>query len=184
MTGRNILEGLEFQDPFAQDDERFRADLRIYFPSITEAAVDYISQSLYPAIYDGSYGYTTPTYRAEVFITEAFFTCNTNWLANGYEAKTFAYLFSVFPSLHGQDIPYTYYNGPTPSVANDTLAVIMQEYFTNFAITGNANGPGLPYFPQYGTDRTLLNLNLSSISTMHDDLSTVRCSWWQKGLYF
>ena len=184
MTGHNILEGLEFQDPFAQDNARFEADLRIYFPTITDAVVNYISETLYPPVYDGSYGYTTPTYRAEVFITEAFFTCNNNWLGHAYGNKTFAYLFSVPPSLHGQDIYYTYYDGPSVNVANDTLAITMQKYFTNFVINHDPNGPGLPAFPQYGADSTLLNLNVSTISTIQDNVSFLRCAWWQKGLYF
>jgi carboxylesterase type B len=184
MTGHNILEGLAFMDPFAQDNDKWEADLRIYFPTINDATVKYISQTLYPPIFDGSHGYTSQTYRSEVFVTEAFFTCNNNWLARASANKTFGYLFSVPPSLHGQDITYTYYNGPAATVANDTLAVIMQKYLTNFAINHDPNGPGLPAFPQYGPGSTLLNLNLSSISTIQDPTSAQRCAWWQKGLYF
>jgi len=90
----------------------------------------------------------------------------------------------VSPSIHGQDIPYTYYDGPSTSVENDTLAVHMQDYFTNFVIAGNPNGPGLLSFPEYGAESTLLNFNLSSISLTKDILSDTRCLWWQKGLYF
>jgi len=187
MVGHNLDEGIEFMDPFAQDEAQFEADLRIYFPTITDATIQYISKTLYPPIFDGSYNYTTPTYRNDLLISEAFFTCNTHWLSLAYASQTYAYIFSVYPSLHGDDIPYTYYNGPTAAVENDTLAVTMQEYFTNFAMTGDPNGKGngerIPHFPMYGEGSTCLNLNLTFIGTIEDDTANERCSWWQKGLY-
>lgn len=116
-------------------------------------------------------------------ITEAFFTCSTNYLARAYSNKTYNYYFTVPPALHGDDIAYTYFNGPAADVKNDTLAVTMQEYFTNFAITGNPNGRGVPEFPQYGENSTVLNLNITSIGPMKDNAANKRCLWWQKGLY-
>jgi carboxylesterase type B len=183
MTGHNINEGIEFMDPFAQDETRFEADLRIYFPTITDAAIQYISKTLYPPVFDGSYGYTTETARSDLMITEAFFTCSTNMLARAYGDQTYNYFFTVPPSLHGDDIAYTYFNGPSASVHNDTLAVIMQEYFTNFATTGNPNGPGLPNFQTYGEGSVVQNLGLATIGPVPDNAANPRCLWWQKGLY-
>ncbi|KAG0650086.1 Carboxylesterase patB [Hyphodiscus hymeniophilus] len=183
MAGHNLDEGISFEDAYAQDEERFEADFRIYFPTITDAEIQYISKVLYPPVFDGSYGYTSYTLRGDYWVTEAFFTCSTNYLARAYGSQTYNYIFSVPPSLHGDDIPYTYFSGPNPSVKNDTLAVIMQEYFTNFAITGSPNGPGLPHFPQYGSSSTVQNLGLSSIGPVPDNVANPRCLWWQKGLY-
>lgn len=193
MVGHNIDEGLEFQDPFAQTNEVFEKDLRIYQPTITDDAINYISKTLYPEKYDGSVGksivgfpngYTTPTGRAALMVTEWYFTCNTNWLMKAFGNRYWSYIFTVPPSLHGQDILYTYYNGPNyPSVQNNTLAQIMQRYFTTFAETGNPNGLGLPHFPTYGNDHTCLNLNLTFIGTLPDNAANYRCDWLQKGLY-
>jgi len=183
MAGHNIDEGIEFMDPFAQDEERFEADMRIYFPTITDTAIQYISKTLYPPVFDGSIGYTTPTVRMDLLITEAFFTCSTNILARAYGDQTYNYIFTVPPSLHGDDIAYTYYNGPSASVKNDTLAVIMQEYFTNFAISGNPNGPDLPHFQTYGTGNVVQNLGLDTIGPVPDNAANPRCLWWQKGLF-
>ncbi|KAK4935534.1 hypothetical protein LTR10_023445 [Elasticomyces elasticus] len=183
MAGHNILEGLEFMNPFAQNETAFEDTLRVYFPTITDAEVQYISYTLYPPVFDGSIGYTTPTGRSELMITEAFFTCNTNYLARAYNNDVFNYIFSVPPSLHGDDIAYTYYDGPSASVKNDTLAIIMQEYFTNFVMTSNPNGAGLPTFPTYGAGTTVLDLNLTSIGPIQDNTANERCLWWQKGLY-
>jgi carboxylesterase type B len=185
MVGHNLDEGLEFMDPFAQDEARFEADLRFYDPTITDAAIKYIANKLYPPIFNGSYPYVSPTGRMDRLITEAFFTCNTNWLATAAFDQTYSYIFSVPPSLHGDDIPYTYYNSPnSAAVKNDTLAQIMQRYFTRFAEVGDPNAPGVPFFPVYGENQTCLNLNLTSVGTIKDNAANERCTWWQKGLYF
>jgi carboxylesterase type B len=183
MAGHNINEGIEFMDAFAQTEARIEADFRIYFPTITDAAIQYITQTLYPPVFNGTFGYTTETERGALWVTEAFFTCSTNYLARAYGEKTHNYIFSVPPSLHGDDIWYTYYDGPSPLVQNDTLAVIMQDYFTNFAITGNPNGPGLPNFPTYGSGSTVQNLGLATIGPIQDNAANQRCLWWQKGLF-
>jgi carboxylesterase type B len=183
MAGHNIQEGLEFMDPFAQDEERFEEDLRIYFPTISDDVVQYISDVLYPPIYDGSHAYFNPTGRGELMITEAFFTCNTNWLGRALNYQTYNYIFSVYPSLHGDDIPYTYYDGPSPSVKDDALAITMQRYFTRFAETGSPNSVGEPFFPQYGTDTICQDLNYI-ISPDMDNAANGRCDWWQLSLFY
>ncbi len=184
MVGHNLDEGLEFMDAYAQNETTFEEDFRIYFPTITDDAIQYLSKTLYPPVFDGSYGYTTPTGRGDLMISEAFFTFSTNYLGRAYKNQTYNYIFSVAPSLHGDDIVYTYYNGPAPGVKNNTLAVTMQDYFTSFVMTGNPNRPGLPNFPQYGSDNIALNLNLTFINTIKDNTANARCLWWQKGLYY
>ncbi|KIW69058.1 hypothetical protein, variant [Phialophora macrospora] len=183
MAGHNLNEGIGFMDPFAQNETVFETDLRIYFPTISDATVKYISHTLYPPVYDGSAGYTTPTGRSALMITEAFFTCSTNMLARAYNNSVFNYIFSVPPSLHGDDVYYTYYDGPNAHVQNDTLAITMQRYFTGFVMTGNPNAAGLPPFPKYGAAATVQNLNLTTIAPVKDNAANERCLWWQKGLY-
>ncbi|KFX96250.1 hypothetical protein V490_03445 [Pseudogymnoascus sp. VKM F-3557] len=139
MAGHNIQEGIQFMDPFAQTEDRFEENLRIYFPTITEDIVHYISKVLYPPDYSGLQGYNSPTTRSALMITEGFFTCNTNWLGKALKYDTYNYIFSLWPSLHGDDIWYTYYNGPQPLVKDNALAVTMQRYFTSFAQTGSPN---------------------------------------------
>lgn len=170
-------------DPWAQNQKVFAEDLRIYEPTITKETVDYISNVLYPAKYDGSMPYTDATYRMELLITEAFFTCNTNWLATAFGPQSWSYIFSVPPSLHGEDIPFTYFDGNRSAVTNVTVAETMQRYFARFTEFGNPNGPKTPFFPRYGDDTTCLNLNQTFINTIKDNAANPRCTWWQKGLY-
>jgi carboxylesterase type B len=182
MAGHNIQEGLEFMDPFAQTEDRFEEDLRIYFPTISNEAVQHISKVLYPPVYDGRYGYLNPTGRGELMITEGFFTCNTNWLGKALNYGTYNYIFSVYPSLHGDDISYTYYNGPQPLVQDDALAITMQRYFTRFAETGSPNSVGEPYFAKYGRNTICQDLNFV-ITQVKDNAANARCDWWQLGLF-
>jgi carboxylesterase type B len=60
----------------------------------------------------------------------------------------------------------------------------MQEYITQFAKTGNPNIRGLPYFPMYGSNATVLALGPRTISPMRDPAASARCAWWQKGLFY
>ena len=110
------------------------------------------------------------------------FTCNTFYLDKAYGNQTYSYLFAVPPGYHGQDIPYTYYNGPNSDVVTP-IAIALQEYLTAFAETGTPNEAGVPFFPLYGSGATVQVLNITGISQAMDPAANYRCDWWQKGLY-
>ena len=80
-------------------------------------------------------------------------------------------------------MPYTYYNGPDPSVLNPQIAIALQEYITQFAMTGTPNERGVPHFQLYGPDATVQDLNITGISELMDPAANYRCNWWQKALY-
>ena len=148
------------------------------------ATLNHVVNTLYPPIFDGSQAqnYTNQIARAAAQISELVFTCNTFYLDKAYGNNTYSYFFTVPPAIHGSDIPYTYYNGPDPMVLSPDTAIILQSYFTNFAMTGDPNGPSAPYFPVYGDDATVLNLNVTT-SLQRDPAANERCDWWQKVLY-
>ncbi|MCJ1477093.1 hypothetical protein MMC13_005764 [Lambiella insularis] len=185
MVGHNADEGLTFTSPDIQTNSTYNDFLLTTFPDIQPAVLSYIENVLYPAVYDGSFGYKTDFQRTVLTIADSTFTCNTNYLDRAFRNQTYAYQFSVGPALHGQDVPYTFFNGPNPAaVVNSTIAVAMQEYFTSFAINGVPSGPGIPVFPLYGAEAELINLNATTISEMMDPTANARCLWWQKALYF
>jgi para-nitrobenzyl esterase len=73
-----------------------------------------------------------------------------------YHPGTFAF--------HSDDIEYVFGTldtrpGFTPSAADRKLSDEMMSYWTNFAKTGDPNGPGLPNWPKYGPDDSLIHLN-------------------------
>lgn len=69
---------------------------------------------------------------------------------------------SELPFVFGQtgpesDLPI---NWPLPAGASDeALSETMQDYWVNFARSGNPNGPELPHWPGYGTDEGYLHLD-------------------------
>jgi carboxylesterase type B len=198
MTGHNANEGLLFTSPFIDNNTALDAFLLTSFPALTymPQTLKYITQVLYPPIFDGSQAqnYTTQIGRVSAMLSEFSFTCNAVYLDKAYNNLTHAYLFDVPPSLHGQDIAYTYYNGNGSTTAgtggtsfgvqNVPVAIAMQEYITQFAKTGDPNIRGLPYFPVYGSNATVLALGPRTISPMRDPAASARCAWWQKGLFY
>lgn len=113
----------------------------------------------------------------------------------------YSYYFTVPPALHGQDVAYTYYNGPNEAVISKEVAIAMQKYITHFAEHGTPNEPGVPYFPIYGKNAQVQDLNVTGISQVVDPTANYRwatridgvcvtmlirgyrCDWWQKALY-
>ncbi|KAK3677426.1 hypothetical protein LTR78_002964 [Recurvomyces mirabilis] len=187
MVGHNADEGLLFTSPFTQTNADFAAFVVGDLPSLRglPSTLDYITNTLYPPVFDGSQamGYTNQIARAAAATSELIFTCNTFYLNKAYGNNTHAYFFTVPPALHGSDVPYTYYNGPSASVLNSQIAIALQEYITSFAETGNPNEQGVPYFVMYGQNATVQNLNITGISEVMDPTANARCNWWQKVLY-
>ncbi len=87
------------------------------------------------------------------------------------------------PALHGDDVPYTFYNGPNSSAVPQSIAEALQKYIVTFTATGVPSSENLPVFPQWGTDKNLLDLNVTGIKVVKDDTANSRCAWWQKALY-
>ena len=109
--------------------------------------------------------------------------CNTFYLDKAFDNQTYAYQFSVPPGVHGEDVAYTFFDGPNPSVLSDPIAVALQEYITSFAINGKPSGPSLPKFPIYSNATDIIDLNATGISVIMDPIANQRCNWWQKELY-
>ncbi|KAJ5976536.1 hypothetical protein N7481_010243 [Penicillium waksmanii] len=192
MPGKLLLQGsfdhkgLTFANPAIANDSAFAAAIKSWLPTASEAIVSYLATTLYPPIFDGSQDYTTMLSRVALAIGEMEIACNAGFLAQAFSGLgSRAYLFSVPPGRHGTDTPYAFYtSGPFPGVENGTLAMILQDYFTQFAVTGDPNIPGItPNFPLYGKESTVLNMNSTFISPLPDPAANPRCSWWQEALF-
>jgi hypothetical protein len=85
-----------------------------------------------------------------------------------------SYYFTVPPALHGEDVAYTYYNGPNPNVVSKEVAIALQKYITHFAEYGTPNEPGVPFFPIYGKNTQVQDLNVTGISPVMDPTANYR----------
>ncbi|KAI4232677.1 MAG: hypothetical protein LQ349_004866 [Xanthoria aureola] len=183
MLGYNANEGLVFTSPFLPNDTAYDAYVETSFPDISPPVADYVQNELYPAPSDNT-PYEDNIGRSSVTVADSSFVCNTVYLERAFGNQTYTYQFSTPPALHGQDIYYTFFNGPDAAVESDATAMALQGYVTSFAASGVPSGPSLPRFPLYGNDSRILNLNGSSISEMTDPIAKERCLWWQKALYY
>jgi carboxylesterase type B len=185
IVAHNANETAYFVDPSATNQSDYIAKIHYDLPDAQPSIVNYISEDLYPPIFNGTEPYSNPYQRLVLASAEASFICNTRFLANAFSNRTWAYRFSIPPAVHGQDVPYTYYNSSLPSPEIDPeIALAMQAYITEFAVSGNPNRKGFPNFPLYGTEANLLDLNVTGIKLIPDDTDNFRCAWWQKALYF
>lgn len=181
MTGHNSDEGLLFASPFVKTNREYERYLRTLLPALSNMAVSTISNKLYPAIFNGSFGYTDQLGRLDLTLAEATIVCNARFLDNAFD-ESYAYEFSVNPGIHLAELAYTFYDPAAGAGVNVSLAKVMQAYFTEFAAKGSPDGPGLPLFP---TDEnwTVQNLNSTNFGPMKDPASAKRCAWWQTALH-
>jgi carboxylesterase type B len=186
MTGFNADETLYFTNPDSINNSVFDENLQQTFPDISSSVLDYVSNVLYPQVFNGSQPYGSYFDREKLALADAAFTCNTRFLQKAFStcSKTFGYRFSIPPAYHGEDVPYTYFNGPNPSVINDTIAVTLQKFLMSFALNGNPNTNATVLLPEYGDQGSILDLNVTGVVPIKDPNDNIRCDWWQKGLYY
>jgi carboxylesterase type B len=184
LVGHNTDEGLLFTPPFVQTQDNFTSFLSQSLPTTSLAQREEISKQLYPAVYNGTFGYTNPIYRTALAISDLAFTCNAYWLRETMR-QGYGYLFSIPPGLHGQDISFTFFNGDTstlddgaPVVAN--VAMQLQRYLTSFAMTGVPTSAEL-----YNKGGMVTNVNTTELGTkIEDPAARSQCTFWQEAPYY
>ena len=189
MTGHNQDEGSLFApNTLVTNESSYASYLKsLITPLAANAtALSYITQKLYPPIFNGSQGYTTQTERNNLTLAAAF-DCNARFMDQApFTPATYAYEFSVPPAIHGADVAYTFYDFDTVVpvvVINATLAAIMQGYLTRFAETGQPNAPSLPFFQPARPGLMVQNLGNGFVGPMRDERGVEqleeRCGFWQ-----
>jgi hypothetical protein len=94
-------------------------------PTADNATLSYILDTLYPAVYDGTYPYTTIFECVSLLTAEIPFTCNARYVDLACGNETYSYYFTVPPGLHGEDIAYTFFNGDV-TTSDDGLPVTLR----------------------------------------------------------
>ncbi|KAH8817775.1 Alpha/Beta hydrolase protein [Flagelloscypha sp. PMI_526] len=155
MTGHNLDEGLMFTNPIAADEASYLQSLHELFPSATDYAFRELF-AFYPSTFDGSLPYTsqlTPSAKEH--------------------AASFAYLFTAYPGLHAQDLPYAFYTPDSPlagGVANVSIARAYQKGLASFILTGSPDfgtGPLRPYGKK-GNTLVISNSTIPRVSSGRD----------------
>jgi hypothetical protein len=160
ISAHNPNEGFVFTDPAATNSSALETYMEIYFPAADPSVITYISNTLYPPIYDGSQPYTTPFDRLDLLISEMMIACNSRYISTAKGNNIYNYMFSVPPGHHKGDIPCIFWdaNGTTNDpVANVTTALDMERYITAFVAMGDPNAfqkkTGLLLFRSTGVRR-------------------------------
>jgi len=185
MVSHMLSEGPLFTPPNVQTDDQLEAYILYNNPGFPAELINYVVKTLYPARYDGSQPYKSPIERTILFVTESSFVCNNYALNKAYGNQTYAYQFAVPPGFHGFDVQYTFYNGQPTNLTNDMVAPVgkaLQTYLTNFIMTGNPNGRGMPPFPMQGKNASMNSIG-TTIQRVKDDTSNPRCAWFAQGLF-
>lgn len=173
MTGHNQDEGSRLvPSTLVTDEASYEAYLKsLIIPLASNAsALDFISQTLYPPIFDDSQGYSNQTERNKLTIADATIVCNARFMDQAsFIPQTYAYEWFVPPAVDGADLPYTFYDfGPMPSI-NTTVAEILQGYIARFVQTSQPNAPSLPSFPAARPGLQVQNLGNNFVGLMIDE---------------
>lgn len=184
LLGRNANEGLRTTTPDAVHEDVYRRYLRQTFPQIQPGTIDHLLQRLYPPVFNRSRGYHDAVGRASSVIADYGYQCNNYYLNQVYRGATYAYLFDVSPGLHEDDVQYTFYDGDPSKHVNATVAYVLQDYITSFAMEGVPRSKIGPEFTPYGPNRTMMDLGGTGIKPIRDPTDRERCGWWQLGFYY
>lgn len=141
--------------------------------------------------------YGTP---AEQWATDVSFRCSTVLEADWHAAagiRTYQYEFGRVPkgreavgASHTGELPYVFGVLNPDALANAEfggsdaeLSMVMRTYWTNFAKTGDPNGPGLPNWPRYDRENRAY-VDFSDRPTVKNDLRRQACALYAEALGF
>ncbi|OJJ70231.1 hypothetical protein ASPBRDRAFT_56931 [Aspergillus brasiliensis CBS 101740] len=183
IVGHNADEGLFITTPATRNSSILTTLVGEAFTNFGPNLTDYITNDLYPPVYNGSYDYKSPVWRADLLFSEAYFTCSTNALSRALPNQTYPYMFSVFPALHSMDSSYVWYDGSSSAVGNATIAYMMQDYIIGFIKDGIPSSTVGPPFQPWSVSGSVLNIDTSGVAEMKDPTDNERCRFWQRAPY-
>jgi carboxylesterase type B len=191
ITAHNSDEGLVLVPAIHTDDE-YRSLVQMILTKADSSTIDYIADTLYPSIFDGSHGYTNHFQRAAKTAGELIIDCNAVSAGLAFGRRAQGYYFSTYPGIHAQDITYTFYTpGGNPSYSlvdtgpvNTTVAHILQDYITSFAANGypSSEMDGLTVIPPYVPFGATVQLDSVGVNLTRDPALNARCDWWAENV--
>ncbi|KIY70392.1 alpha/beta-hydrolase [Cylindrobasidium torrendii FP15055 ss-10] len=186
MVGHSELETNQKME-FA-DNQAFRDQFKIVFPSMNDWAIDMLEE-VYPLdAYNNSN-------------SDRFARCSRDYdlvaktlpVTNAYDNATYNYLNLLSGATHGSDQAYWWYN-PNVTSPRDALnsteidiALRMQAYLASFVITGDPNAMfsnATTYWPQYGSNDTVLQLSEDGTEVIGDELDASSIVFWNHAYWY
>lgn len=144
------------------------------------------SPRLFILLYLMALNRTSDLGRGTLLMAETRIVCNTLFLRRAFGNESLAYIFGVPPSLHGDDLKYTFYNGAYGAQMdsrslNVTIAEVLQDYIASYAISGKpaTDVSGVGVFPKVGSKSTAWTLDVAGVQSAVDGAVNDICSWWQ-----
>ncbi|KAF4630748.1 hypothetical protein G7Y89_g7392 [Cudoniella acicularis] len=163
MVSHTSDEGLIFVPPIT-NDTGYATFLRGFFEAASQPILDYI-ETLYPAVFNGSYGYHDQIGRAALTVSEGMFVCNTITLNEVFNDETLI----------------------TLSSTNVILADAIQDYATSYAMNGipKTKVVGVPEFVVTGATAEMMSISSSGIVITNEGQGAIdRCRFWQLALQY
>ncbi|KAJ4993369.1 carboxylesterase family protein [Stagonosporopsis vannaccii] len=203
LVGHNGNEGFGF--PSLQNTTAFDDYISLSFPNAPPAAHKHITTVLYPPVlpstedlatdYNPSTstsqtvtGYVDPQGRQALLTSETVINCLVSHINRAFSGRSYSYVFSVPPALHGQELYYVFYNGQATDVfyrpVNVGLAGRVQDYWLSFAREGKPGAAeGGEAWETWGQEKRVMGFSLDGAEMRGDVSDNERCRWWQLGLY-
>lgn len=150
----NSDEGLLFTSPFITNQTSYTAYIEQLLPTASPSVISYITNTLYPPVFNNTTLYTDQYGRTALTIADFEFHCNERFLAAVLPELTHSFFSPVSPGLHGENQQYIFFNGDTTTLddgdpVNVTLAGMLQGLLTQFVVTGNLG------FDMYGDEESV-----------------------------
>lgn len=182
IVAHNLDEGLLFTDPQIADDAGFRAYLAALMPSVSPAKISTLASQIYPPDFSGAQPYTDQIGRTKLAVAEGVINCFAFGVSLAYTNQTRAYMFSLFPGMHAQDEPHTFFNGDSADSLgipiSPSVAQTMQGWFVDFARLGDAAGSTATQIPVYTDQANVANIVAAGYPVVKDPAANSRCRYW------
>jgi carboxylesterase type B len=187
MTSHTSNESIPFVPTTIATSDDLTAYVLQALPAASAETVNYLLDTLYPDVLDGTYPWYSEFGRAAQMATDLNFACTTNYLAKAYNNETHNYVFAYPPGYHASDLAYTFFNGDTVTLndglaVNATLAYELQDYIMQFVKSGDPNVAGATNFPEYGSEGLALQFTYTGLAVDVDSMNNARCAWIQQAM--
>jgi carboxylesterase type B len=209
LVAHNSFEGGFFFDPSVKTEADFNTWLSNSISGLPSSATEILTKTLYPPVFDGSFGYTDQDTRQMALWGEGYIDCNfllaSQVLSEGHTyACKYEQLFLIardaLSSLFGSETEINCYstidefsvtpgvhtqdlgytfNDPTTPPASLSAQKSLQEAVVSFTIHGIPTFNSKSSWPAFGTHGTLVNISASAPAISQSSVNETRCHWWK-----